>query len=569
MKFYEDRYNFSNKEELCFKDIVITPVNITYHPVRPGQNIFISLAKVFGKNLPDRVEEELEIEGGLLLSKTDISIHFGKAIGLNEYLDNLLPITNSLFPFIDEVKRSDWIVSYLKSKLTRRFMDDIYTRVAVNIDHLFAVCLRYQKSATITEDQLKTMIYLVAQKLRVREDRRIHPSLSSHSLLRLISDHYHEAFENVVNLAIKEGAIRKQGQEITIRPTALRRKFGFHRIRLRNLISVFANEVEPLKYLIQNVKELASTPPKKLRLQLMDMIKKEDMDIYLEDHHNFRSENSKPKGQGAPIWLRNPKSELGVILVHGYLASPFEMKPLADFLQKKGVNVYVVRLRGHGTSPHQLGQIDLDDWVDSFDRGYTVIRHHCKNIIVGGFSAGGLMALLAAANKSDDIQGAFCINAALQLKDIRTKFIPTVTAWNDLLDKFKIDMGKFEYVENESENPEVNYNQNYLKGVKVLEKLISRCKSRLDHVIAPTLIIQAMGDPVVNPKSAQIIYDQIMSDDKEIFELDEAKHIVVKEENQLVFDKIYEFIERVRSSSMANHVLTKNEGVELDSLNLG
>jgi hypothetical protein len=60
-----------------------------------------------------------------------------------------------------------------------------------------------------------------------------------------------------------------------------------------------------------------------------------------------------------------------------------------------------------------------------------------------------------------------------------------------------------------------------------------------------------------------------MSDDKEIFELDEAKHIVVKEENQLVFDKIYEFIERVRSSSMANHVLTKNEGVELDSLNLG
>lgn len=555
MKFYEDRYNFKSKEDLCFKDIVITPVNITYHPVRPCQNFFISLARLFSKDLPKRVEEELKIEGSLLLTKTDISIYFGKAISLYEYLDNLHPITNALFPFVDEVKRSDWIVGYQKSRLTKHFMNEIYTKVAVNIDHLFAACLRYQKKSSISEKSLKVIIYLVAHKLRNREDRRIHPSLSAHNLLRMISDHYHEAYENICSLAIKEGAITKKGDLIEIKATALRRRFGFHSIRLKNLISVFANEVEPLTYLIRHIKDLTSQSHHHLKQKLVKIIEEEDRQIYLDDHHKYRSPTSKPIDTSGPHWYRENKSKVGVVLCHGYLASPAEMTPLAEFLHQKGVNVYTVRLRGHGTSPHQLKDIELDDWIDSFDRAYSVIRNHCQHVIVGGFSAGGLMALLAGANKSNDIQGVFSINAALQLKDIRTKLIPTVTAWNGLLDHFHIDMGKFEVIDNDSESPEVNYHQNYLHGVKVLEQLSARCRSRLDHVIAPTLILQADQDPVVNPQSAQIIHDTIPSDHKRIIHLDDDRHIIVTKDDTAVFEHIAEFIDLIQCSSKASSAL--------------
>ena len=562
MKFYEDRYNFNSKEDLCFKDIVITPVNITYHPVRPDQNFFISLARLFSKDLPKRVEEELKIEGSLLLTKTDISIHFGKAINLYQYLDNLHPIINSIFPFVDEVKRSDWIVGYQKNKLTKHFMNEIYTKVAVNIDHLFAACLRYQKKNALSEKSLKVIIYLVAHDLRDREDRRIHPSLSPHNMLRMISDHYHEAYENICKLAIKEGAITRKGDSIIIKATALRRRFGFHSIRLKNLLSVFANEVEPLTYLIKNIKELTAQSHDALRQKLIKIMEKEDRQIYLDDHHKYRSPMSKSIETAGPHWYKQPKSKVGVVLCHGYLASPAEMAPLAEFLHQKGINVYTVRLRGHGTIPRQLKDIQLDDWIDSFDRAYTVIRHQCQHVIVGGFSAGGIMALLAAANKPNDVQGVFSINAALQLKDIRTKLIPTVTAWNDLLDHFHIDMGKFEVIDNVSENPEVNYHQNYLHGVKVLEQLISRCRSRLDHVIAPALILQADQDPVVSPQSAQIIHDTIPSDNKQIIHLQDKRHIIVTKNDTAVFQHISEFIDLIQCSSRASTALMESPGIE-------
>ena len=53
----------------------IVPVNITYYPIRPGENKIKALATRLIKNLPNQVVEELEIEGNILLD-ADINISF-------------------------------------------------------------------------------------------------------------------------------------------------------------------------------------------------------------------------------------------------------------------------------------------------------------------------------------------------------------------------------------------------------------------------------------------------------------------------------------------------------------
>jgi esterase/lipase len=554
MKFYEERYNFNSREDLCFKDIVITPVNISYHPVRPGQNFFISVARLFSKNLDPRVEEELNIEGNILLSKTDINIYFGKPIGLFNYLDNLLPMANSIFPFIDEVKRSDWIVTYQKNRLTRDFMNEIYTKVAVNIDHLFSSCIRYCTAKNLSEKDLKTMIYLIATELEKREDRRLHPSLNT-GILQMVSDHLYEPFENICKLAENDNILTRKDGLIQLNISTILNSLGFHTIRLKNLTSVFANEIEPLKKLIQSVKKISRMNQSELRNKLTEEMEKQDLEIYHKDHHRYRSELGKPHNQGAPFILKNSNASLGVVLCHGYLSSPAEIRPLAEYLHQRGFSVYGVRLRGHGTAPHQLKDIHLQDWIDSFDRAYVAMRHQCRHLVLGGFSAGGLMALLAAANKQNFVQGVFSINAALNLKDIRTRFVPTVTLWNDLLEHFHINTGKFEYIENISENPEVNYSRNYLNGVKVLDQLISRCRSRLDHVIAPALILQADKDPIVSPSSGPAIRDAIHSDVKQLEFFDYDRHIIIKPDDTVVFERVAQFLDVIRRSSGAAKAL--------------
>lgn len=546
MEYYQKRYHFSSPEDLCFKDIVVCPVNITYYPLRPDENFLTTLVNYFVKDMPERIEEELKLEGKLLLSNTDINIYFGKTISLHHYLDTLMPLTQVFLRFLDEEKRSNLILSVQKRKLTRNFMNEIYTKVAVNIDHVFSSCLRYIPRDKVLEEDLYNMIYIVSKKIQTLEQRRLHPTLRK-AMLKMMSDEIYQPAENIFELAQKEEAIVREGEQFKIFHNSLRKDFPFHKVRLKSLINVLANEIEPLKHVIAEIKAVTTYSGEKLRDRSAKLLIEEDAASFEKDYKKYYDkEFSKDKDIGKPFLLQSKKSPVGILLCHGYLSAPEEMRPLAEYLHKQGYTVYVVRVKGHGTSPAQLKDVKKEGWIASVDRGYAILKRICQHVILGGFSAGGLLSLLAAANKQKGVKGVFCINAALQLNDIKARFVPSVMLWNELLESFHIDKGRLDYVDNVSENPDVNYSRNYLAGVRELDRLISQCKSRLSHVIAPTLIVQADQDPVVNPKSADTIYNNIHADQKRLIHVQADHHIIVRGPgSENVFEKIDEFVKEV------------------------
>nr|MBA3708025.1 1-acyl-sn-glycerol-3-phosphate acyltransferase [Planctomycetota bacterium] len=118
---YEQRFHLYGPERLPTEQLSVVPINITYYPIRPSKNLIYRMARYFIKDLPTRMEDELMIEGGLLLDKTDISMYFGKPIPLDRYRDLLRPTLRALGD-IDEEEKVRTITDALRTRLTNRFM---------------------------------------------------------------------------------------------------------------------------------------------------------------------------------------------------------------------------------------------------------------------------------------------------------------------------------------------------------------------------------------------------------------------------------------------------------------
>lgn len=552
MELFQKRYNFTSPQDICQQEIVICPVNISYYPIRAENNFLSSIIHYFVKEMPQRIEEEIQMESSLLTSDTDISIYFGKPISLDKYLSPWFEIGHKYFPFIKEKKRSDIILYAQKNRLTHNFMDAIYKKTAINLDHIFCTCLYYCKKDSIQEENLFRMIFLIAEKIRYLEDRRLHPSLNK-GLLSLLADQHYAPYDSIFNLAQNEGAFRFEEGRLLINKNHFSLTHSFHNVRLKNMVSVLVNETKPFIQITKIIKKICNLDSRTLKKNVVETMSISDQRQYKYDYNKYyQSEYSKNIEIGKPIFLKHQNSKLGILLSHGYLSGPKEMESMANYLHNLGYTVYVIRLKGHGTAPKNLKFIDVEDWVHSMDRGYVTLKNYCQQVILGGFSAGGLLALYYSTLLKSEVSGVFTINAALKLNDIKSHLVPTVNFWNELLDKFNINKGQLEYVENESENPEVNYSRNYLHGVYILEKLINKCNESLSKVCLPTLILQAKNDPVVSPKSSEIIYQKIQSEQKRIFEINSDKHIIVKGDNKEdVFRHIQSFVSELLNNNKA------------------
>ncbi|RYG65174.1 esterase, partial [bacterium] len=56
--------------------------------------------------------------------------------------------------------------------------------------------------------------------------------------------------------------------------------------------------------------------------------------------------------------------DIGVVLVHGFTGTPYEVRYLGDRLVEAGYTVRGLRLPGHGTSIADLDRTRWEDWAD-------------------------------------------------------------------------------------------------------------------------------------------------------------------------------------------------------------
>jgi esterase/lipase/1-acyl-sn-glycerol-3-phosphate acyltransferase len=549
MKRYENRYHLSGPSDIDVPDLQIVPVNITYYPIRPGKNIVHRLARWMFRQLPSVLEEELVLEGSLLFGETDISVYFGKPLSVDHYLQLLMPTLQQEMPFVDQLRRANHIMGAVKNRLTRHMVHEIYTRLTINFDHLFCSGLRATLTDTIKKEDFHQALYLATRHMQIDGKRRSHPSISR-NLIDLMCGLPYEPLASVEKLATEEGIISSGNSSANdtyhINRDVLNNEHNFHDVRLKNTVSVIANELEPMRKAIRLLRNAMKMSPTVRKREVATLLMHEEMAEYQDERQQMAlSPSLKPEAIGKPIFLHHANSAVGIVLSHGYLAAPAEVLLLGQYLYRLGFSVYLPRLRGHGTAPEQLAFVTAEDWQRSYLRAVTIMKNTCQHVIVGGFSMGGLLALDAAA-LHPSVMGCFSISPCLKLMDPAARMVPAVVTWNHIMESIHLPGATYRHFDNNPENPETNYPVNYLAGVHQLERLIERVNQHIPHIITPTLVVQADHDPVVNPTGAQDIISRIRSDEKELALMSSNRHVIVRGDiSSLVCERIGEFVRRL------------------------
>lgn len=100
-----------------------------------------------------------------------------------------------------------------------------------------------------------------------------------------------------------------------------------------------------------------------------------------------------------------PGGRTGVLLIHSLGGNPIELRFVAQSLARQGYTVYCPLLPGMGGGTDVSGLSTRHDWYNAVEAAHDELKARCDIILVGGMSAGCMLALRLAEERPDHVHG--------------------------------------------------------------------------------------------------------------------------------------------------------------------
>ncbi|MCJ8344419.1 alpha/beta fold hydrolase, partial [bacterium] len=507
--------------------VVVVPVNISYSPLRTEQHFLTKLIRKIFPDLGQRAVEEMEVEIPLLFSKEAVIDHyFAEPVHLDEYVSYLMELKNDIKGVFSEESLNNVILDWQKRGLTDAAMKRVYDNNYINIDQIFSTAMRTYKKDSININTLSNAIYLAASEIKSNPNFRKHHTLYG-NITHLIADQDFAPLRDIMEIGIKEKTLTKDEETLTIDHKNLADMHHFHSIRMNNKLAVFANELEPVVDAVRVIESYINQDSDTIAQLTIKTLMAECTREYSRDFQEYTTAEISAPDESYPIYLEADQNEVGIILTHGYLASPEQVRPLAEYLHSLGYTVFCPRLRGHGTTPEDLKDRTLDDWYHNIERGIGIIKNSCKQYVLMGYSLGAILSLLCAAKKEESVNGLVCINPAYIPKALDHHLIEPTHFINKIFNK---------YYEKDLLNDKVNvdeshdypiYDHTFIKNLNQIKKAIRQTKNKLGSIKANTLILQSINDPLFQSSGAKKLHKSIKSDVNKLSLLESHEHDIL------------------------------------------
>lgn len=538
------------------KRTLIVPGNITFYPIRNDENILSKGVALFGGKIGRAAQEELLIEGNLLFKNTDMDIRFGRPIvpGVSwnwwervvlervfQRIDSLQDLF-SLKP--DSGRWIDRMVSMVLGRQTRLLRDEytreIYYNVTVNLSHLASrliLTLLDRGTTEIEHEPFHTLLYLSVKNAQRDSSIHLHRSLVIPERYDGIHKGAWKRFQHFLDMATKLELIEITPDKYRFLPK-LRHEHGFHEVRLENTVTVYANEIAPVKGACRAVEQAVQSNSAAEKTNLARLLFDDEIRAfrwcrgnYSKPRHAHINDQETATENGEPYLLVPENArEIGVVLVHGFLASPAELRSYGEKLAALGYPVIGVRLCGHGTSPWDLRDRNWKEWLGSVRRGFEIISAFADHICLVGFSTGGALALRLAAEQPENLAGVVAVSVPVKFRNRNLIFVSIIHGLNKLTKWVSSLEGLMPFSPNESEHPDINYRHIPMRGLFELRRLIDNMKRRLSNVTCPVAVIQGTEDQIIDPKSADIILKKIASTDTSLHMIPSKRHGILSED---------------------------------------
>ncbi|WP_096190191.1 alpha/beta hydrolase [Evansella halocellulosilytica] len=227
-----------------------------------------------------------------------------------------------------------------------------------------------------------------------------------------------------------------------------------------------------------------------------------------------------------------------VLLLHGFTGNSADVRMLGRFLNNKGYTCHAPHMKGHGVPPEELVHTGPKDWWEDVVNAYNHLKGmgH-EEIAVCGLSLGGVFSLKLGYTLP--VKGIIPMCAPMYIKSEETMYQGVL----EYARKYKKWEGKAEeQIEEEMEK----FKETPMNTLKALRELNQEVRENVNMIYAPTFVVQARHDEMINTDSANIIYNEVQSDLKDLKWYEESGHVITldKERDELHED-IYAFLEKL------------------------
>lgn len=253
--------------------------------------------------------------------------------------------------------------------------------------------------------------------------------------------------------------------------------------------------------------------------------------------------------------INDKKSKKAILMFHGLTGSPFEMQKYGKYLYNKGYDVFGVCLPGHGDEQDNIYSVTFNDWIDCASKKLDELKQEYSEVFLSGLCLGAVISLCLAENYPEKINGIVLLSTTLYLDGWRLpwyKFLMPFGLHTILRYFYTYPECEPYGVKNERTRatikrilakPDVGMDNYPMCAFHELLRLSKLVRSRLNKIVTPTLIIHAKEDDLTSVKSANEVYQKILSKDKELIILENSYHMVLYDnEKEFVFEKALKFM---------------------------
>lgn len=225
-----------------------------------------------------------------------------------------------------------------------------------------------------------------------------------------------------------------------------------------------------------------------------------------------------------------------VLLLHGFTGNSADVRMLGRYLEKQGYTCHAPQYKGHGVPPEELVHTGPEDWWQDVQNGYQYLKDEgYEEIAVAGLSLGGVFSL--KLGYTVPIKGIISMCTPMYLKSEETMYQGVL--------QYARDFKKFEGKSEEQIEEEMKeFAQSPMKTLKALRELMADVRNNVDMIYAPLFVVQAENDHMINPDSANIIYNEAESNHKEIKWYKNGNHaITLGPEKETLHEDVHRFLE--------------------------